>query len=35
MFPSSLVARHYGDEFKKQPMFQIAEADRANVKVEF
>jgi LemA protein len=35
MFPSNLVARHYAGEFTKQPMFQIAEADRANVKVEF
>jgi LemA protein len=35
MFPSNIVARHYKGEFQKQPMFQIAEADRANVKVEF
>jgi LemA protein len=35
IFPSSIVANHYGENFKKQPMFQITEADRANVKVEF
>jgi LemA protein len=32
MFPSSIVAR---GRFEKQPMFQIAEAERENVKVEF
>jgi LemA protein len=35
MFPSNIVAKQYKGEFQKQAMFQIEEADRANVKVEF
>ena len=33
MFPSNLIASMLG--FKKQPMFEVNEAERENVKVEF